>query len=61
LLEDVARTRRPAALIEELGLDQTAEAVTQPRLVDPGDRLQHVIGEFAAEYGAHLRDLAHRR
>jgi hypothetical protein len=61
MLEDVARARRPAALIEQLGLDQTAEHVAQPRLVEGGDRSQHLVGELAAQDGAQLRHLAQGR
>jgi len=60
MLEHVARTRRPPALVEQLGLDQAAEHVAQARLVEGGDRPQHFIGEIAAQDGAQLRHLAQR-
>jgi hypothetical protein len=61
MLEDVAGTRPPPALVEKLGVDEAIEAVLQLALLQRPDRLQHLVGEFAAENRAELRDFADRR
>ena len=57
MLEDVARPRRPATLIEQFGLNQAAEHVPQSRFIKTTNRAQHFIREIAAQDSAQLRHL----
>jgi hypothetical protein len=51
VLEDVARARRPAALIQQLSLDEAAESIAQARLVDQAgsDEALDALGRPASE------------
>ena len=61
VLEAVGRIGRGAAAEDQLGGDQLVERGLQLRLRPVGDRGEQRVGELAADRGADLRDLLHRR
>ena len=60
VLEDVDRVRRRAAQKNHLGFGEPDQCVLQHGVGQAGDRGQDLIGEFAADGGADLQDLARR-
>ena len=54
MLEEVARARRAAALVEQLVDHQLTETALQHFFLDPGQGTDHVIGKLAPQHGAQL-------
>jgi hypothetical protein len=61
MLEQIARARRSAALVEQLVNHELTETALQLLFLDPGQRADHVIGKLAPQNRAQLCHFTQQR